>query len=319
MPPATPPEPAVSVVVPAFDSKATIAGTLDALAAQELEQPYEVIVVDDSSSDGTAAIAEGASGPVRVIRSEHLGAAAARNLGAAAAKAAVLAFTDADCEPDPHWLSAGLGAIADADLVQGVVRPSPGAKRFPFDRTLWVVEEAGLYETANLLVRRDLFERLGGFQDLLGAEGRPLSEDVWFGWRARRGGAVTAFSEDVVVHHAVFETNPVEHVAERARLVHFPALAAKIPELRETMFYRHWFLSRRTAAFDAALTATAAALVARRRAPLLAAVPYGWILLRRAKGWGRHAPEIIAAEAAADAVGCIALAAGSVRSRSPVL
>src|SRR4051794_37946910 len=106
MPASTPPEPAVSVGVPGFDPAATSAPPLAAVAAQELDQPHEVSVVDDGSNDATVALAEAAGGPVRVIRSEHLGAAEARNLGAAAARAAVLAFTDADCEPEPDWLSA---------------------------------------------------------------------------------------------------------------------------------------------------------------------------------------------------------------------
>ena len=101
-------------------------------------------------------------------------------------------------------------ALSGSDLVQGFVRPPPGARRGPFDRTLWVTSEYGLYETANLFVRREWFERLEGFRDWVsdhgrsGAMRRPFGEDAWFAWRARRLGARTAFAERAVVHHAVF-------------------------------------------------------------------------------------------------------------------
>src|SRR5256885_1729530 len=79
--------------------------------------------------------------------------------------------------------------------------------------------------------------------------GIELGEDILFGWRARRAGARTAFCARALVHHAVVPRGPVAYVAERARLRFFPAIAARVPELRETFFHRRLFLSRRTAAF----------------------------------------------------------------------
>src|SRR5439155_7342920 len=127
------------------------------LAAQE-GAPDEVIVVDDCSRDATAAIAEAAG--ARVIAGAGDGPGAARNAGAAAATGEVLAFLDADCAPQPQWLRAALTALERADLVQGRTTPPPGEPVGPFDRTLWVLAPWGLFETANLLVRRELFDRL---------------------------------------------------------------------------------------------------------------------------------------------------------------
>ena len=310
---------AVSVVIPARDSAATIGKTLDALERQDLDEPYEVIVVDDGSTDATAAIVEEAEGPIRLLQGSAAGAAEARNRGAAAASGAVLAFTDSDCVPTRRWLRAGLEAMRSADLVQGGVEPDPGAPRYPLERTLWVVEEVGLYETANLFVRRELFERLGGFEDLLSAQGRPFAEDVWLGWRARRDGAAVRFSPDALVHHAVFPQTVGELIAEGVRRGHFPALAARIPELRETLFFKRLFLSRRTAEFDAAVASLLLAGLTRSRLPLLGALPYARSLVRPALGWRRHAPGVVAAHLLADACGLAALAAGSVRARTPVL
>src|SRR5687767_11645745 len=95
-----------SVIVPARDAEATLGDTLDALAGQEMSAEYEVIVVDDGSSDGTVAIAEHAPG-VKLLRQDRLGPGEARNTGARVARGRVLAFTDADCRPIPGWLRAG--------------------------------------------------------------------------------------------------------------------------------------------------------------------------------------------------------------------
>jgi glycosyltransferase involved in cell wall biosynthesis len=319
---------AVSVIVPALNAAGTLARTLEALAEQDVDEPYEVIVVDDGSDDGTAEIASSAPGPVHVVRQPRQGAGKARNRGAEVAGGRAFAFTDADCFPARAWLREGLSSLKGADLVQGAVVPDPRAPRRPFDRTVAVGRDAGLYEAANLFVGRDLFARLGGFEDWLDARGgRPLGEDVWFGWRARRAGARTAFCAHAVVHHAVFPRTARSYVAERLRLVHFPAIAAKVPELRRRVFYRRWFLTSRTAAFDAAVGGTAAAVaIALSRpkgrwrwssaAPLLAAAPYARIAWQTSRPWGRQAPAVALTDLIADGLGFAALAWGSVRHRS---
>jgi glycosyltransferase involved in cell wall biosynthesis len=95
---------------------------LDALAAQTLPaHAVEVVVVDDASTDGTAALVA-ADRSARLVRlPRRAGSYAARNHGAAVARAPVLAFTDADCRPAPDWLERGLVALRDADLVAGAV------------------------------------------------------------------------------------------------------------------------------------------------------------------------------------------------------
>jgi glycosyltransferase involved in cell wall biosynthesis len=304
-------EPTVSVVIPARDAAPTIGATLAGLAAQE-HAPDEVIVVDDGSLDGTLELARAAAVVTRVVRGAGDGPGAARNAGAAAASGDVVAFLDADCEPQPRWLSAGLRALADADLVQGRTTPPPGEPIGPYDRTLWVVAPWGLFETANLFVRRELFDSLGGFEPWISpARSKELAEDVWFGWRAVRSGARTGFCEEALVHHAVFERAPREYVAERLRLRYFPAMAARIPELREVFFWRRVFLTPRSAAFDAALAGVLLAAGSRRAWPLALALPYALIARRRRRAWP--------VDLVADAVGLGALLTGSVHARSPVL
>jgi glycosyltransferase involved in cell wall biosynthesis len=312
--------PDASVIVPARDAESTLRRALDALSRQEFSGSCEVIVVDDGSRDRTVEVARAAPGPVTVIEQAASGPAAARNRGVAAAGSGTLAFCDADCFPTPGWLAAGTAALRSADLVQGRVLPDPTVPLGPFDRTLWVTFEAGLYETANLFVTRETFDQLGGFEEWLRVElGKAMFEDTWFGWRARRAGARTAFAPEALVHHAVFPRGGRDYVAERRRLRYFPAVAQKVPELRRSFFYRRVFLSRRTAALDAALAGSVAALMARSPLPLLACAPYAQMLLRRAGTHGNGWRQVAAVDLAADLVGLASLAHGSALYRSPLI
>ena len=310
-----------SIIVPARDAQRTLPRTLQGLHRQPGE--FEVIVVDNGSLDATARTAQAAPGVTHVIRRHRGdGPGAARSAGVAAASGEALAFIDADCWPADGWLVGGLAALGSADLVQGRVLPDPEAKLGPFDRTLSVGSAHGLFESANLFVRRDLFERVGGFSmGFEPAEDGPFGEDVRFGWAARRAGGRTAFAPDALAYHEVSSRGPLGFVSERARYAMFPALAAEVPELREAFFYRRWFHSRRSAAFDLALLGVAAALATRQpRTALLAAVPYLQLLNESARRWGpRRAPAVALTELAADAYAAVALARGSVKAQSLLL
>ncbi len=317
--------PAASVIVPARDATATLSRTLDGLARQQTVHPFEVIVVDNGSNDDTAEIAERHPVRARVIRRRRgEGPGAARNDGVAASRAPVLAFIDADCEPSPSWLDEGLRAVSDGvDLLAGMVRPPPDEPVGPFDRTLWVTREHGLYETANLFVRREWFDRLGGFQDLhadlpsrRGSAGRPFGEDVWFAWRARRSGARSGFEPRAVVYHAVFPGTYRDFIWENWRLRYFPALVSRIPELRRLLAWNRLFLNQRTAAFDAAIAAVSIASVSRSVLWLPAAAPYAARLAADVRRWGKRRALVSIAR---DAVGFAALVTGSFQARRPLL
>lgn len=328
--------PAVSVIVPARDASGTLPALLDALAALDpVDGGVEVLVADDGSRDGTAALAAGHAVGARVISvpDAPAGPGAARNAAIAQAGGAVLAFTDADCAPEPGWLAAALaGLAAGADVVQGAVVPAVPCG--PFDRTVRVGQLTGLFETANLVVRAEWVARVGGFEPWLRPRRtKELGEDVWLGWRMTRAGARVAFAADAVVAHAVFPGTPRSFVAEHARLRFFPVMAARVPELRTSLCWRPALLSRRTAAFDLAVAGAATGVVAARRTrgsragrrrgtalAVAAAVPYARVVWAGARPWGlRRLPAVASARVAADAVGFAALVWGSVRARRLLL
>ncbi len=315
--------PRVSVVVPAHDAQATLPRTLQAIADQDVDEDYEVIVVDDGSRDDTAAAARAAAGAVRVLRQEHAGPAAARNRGAAQASGTALAFCDADVYPTRGWLRAGLDALKSADLVQGMVLPDPDAELRPFDRTIWVTRLTSLWEAANLFVTGELFAWLGGFSDgIKPARGKMLAEDVRFGHLARQRGATAVFCAPALAHHAVFERGAAAYVSERWRRRFFPAIVAAAPELRGTFLYRRWFLDSRSARFDLALLGAGAALAARTPLPLLAALPYTRVLRGHARRGRPGPPSTIAVagvDLIADAISLLALAQGSAQTGAVVL
>lgn len=306
--------PDVSVVIPARDAEGLLGLTLDAVAAQEFDGEFEVIVVDNGSLDGTAGLAERRG--VRVLRRPRGdGPGAARNEGAAAAGGDVIAFTDSDCEPSPGWLAAAVGALEGADIVLGPV--SPVRAPAPLERTVQITTHTGLFETANLVVRRATFEGAGGFPAGLEArEGAPFGEDVLFGWTAVRNGARVVFCPEALVLHAVQPRGARAFLAERRRLGMFPPLTRQVPELRRSFLYRRWFLNRRTARVDLAAAGLLAALVLRRRWPLLALAPYANVVREDARTSGLRAAAV---RIAADGAAAAALARGSARSRSLVI
>jgi glycosyltransferase involved in cell wall biosynthesis len=311
----------VSVIVPAWNAQATLPRTLGALARQSFDEPYEVVVVDNGSDDGTARVLAAAGPGVRVVRRAHGLAGEARNDGVAAARGELLAFTDADCFPRSDWLASGARALrAGADLVQGRVVPDASAAMGPFDRSLWVGADDGLYQTANLFLRRSAFEAAGGFEDLIDDPlAAPFGEDVLLGWRVRRAGARTAFCSEAVVEHEVRRRGELGYVRDRVGAAGFPMLVARVPELRRTRLFAGVFLSRRGFEFDLAVLGAAAAAGRRTPWPLAFALPYSVTLARRALESGpRRAPLVAPVELAADVVTLAALLTASARHRTPV-
>jgi glycosyltransferase involved in cell wall biosynthesis len=209
VPPDADDPPSVSVVVPVLDGAGRVPALLDALAAQSGAPPFEVIIVDNGSRDATIATALAHPIGARVVEEPRPGSYAARNAGIAAARAAIVAFTDVDCTPSARWLAAGVDALAGADLVGGAIRQVCSARP-----TVWeaydaatyldqasLVADQGVAATANLFVRRSVFDAVGGFDARLRSSG-----DVELTGRAVASGLRIAFAPDCIVHHATRTT-----------------------------------------------------------------------------------------------------------------
>lgn len=319
----------VSVVIPCHAAGDMVSPLLDALHAQDLgPDRYEVIVVDPGA-DGTLRLLEGiaarwSSPPeLRVIRGPlREGPAAKRNVGASLARGRVLAFTDSDCIPEPDWLSRGLAAVdRGSQLVQGAVMPPEGSRRHPLSHTIHVMSDVGLHETSNMFYERALFERLGGFTTRYFRRfGAPFGEDAELGWRARRQGASYTFEVASIVRHPVGAPSLRRRLREQWLARAFPQLVRDVPELREALMFRRWFLTPRSAATALAI----AGLAVTKRAPVAGALvlPYGRALLRelrRADGRPVELAGVLASNVVADLALLVALAYGSIRARCVVI
>jgi glycosyltransferase involved in cell wall biosynthesis len=196
--------PDLSVIVPVRNGADSIPPLLDSLAAQTLaRERFEVIVVDNGSSDGTGELA--AARGAKVVREPIANRSRARNLGAASATGRLYAFTDADCIADRAWLEGLLGCAGRAPLVAGDVRirvrERPNAvERYEamwrFGQRAWVTHQ-GWAATANLLVHAEAFEAIGGFDPTW----RHIGEDADFCLRARDAGYTLAYCADAIVEH----------------------------------------------------------------------------------------------------------------------
>lgn len=214
--------------MPTHNRRRLLTRLLDALGAQEGAGDFEVVVVDDCSTDDTWATLN-ASTPrdwpvLRILRTErNRGPATARNLGWRAAQAAAIAFIDDDCVPEPGWIAALVEGLRTADIVQGRTMPIPEQAdgRGPFARLLWIDRDRGLYETCNIAYRREWLEKTGGFDETFTTVGgAPVwGEDTDLAWRAKEAGASTLFSPRALVHCEVHRSDYLAYLRELPRRV----------------------------------------------------------------------------------------------------
>lgn len=196
--------PVISVVVPVRNGASALPALLDALAAQLDAPAFEVIVVDNGSSDATRAVASRHPAVTTVVVEGRPGSYRARNTGLAAARGALVAFTDADCVPAVDWLAHGVAALDESALVGGAISQArsedPSAWEI-YDRATYLdqremVENQDFAATANLFVRREVFDAVGRFDDRLASSG-----DYEFGRRAVAAGFHLSFDPAAMVVH----------------------------------------------------------------------------------------------------------------------
>ena len=168
--------PAFSVIVPVYRQWELVPALLAGLAAQTLPAArFEVILVNNAAPEPAPALALPAN--ARILDAPAPGSYAARNVGAAAARGGWLAFTDADCRPDPGWLAAlATAAEAGPSLLAGPVRVEAPTDMNPAAPNAYAIYDLvrgipqaryvahGYAATANLAVPAAVFQALGGFE-----------------------------------------------------------------------------------------------------------------------------------------------------------
>lgn len=198
--------PLVSIIIPVYNGERTIAQTLRGIFSQDFRQPFEMIVVDDGSTDATPQIV--AFYPnVRYVRQENAGPAAARNAGAAQAKGTFLFFTDSDCVPHPDWLSRMMPHFSDAKV--GVVMGSYGIAN-PDRLLAKVIHNEIIYRhrlmpqypkvfgSYNFAVRKEVFSDVGGFNT---GYRYASGEDNDLSYQILNAGYKIYFEKDALVDH----------------------------------------------------------------------------------------------------------------------
>ena len=199
----------ISVIVPVKDMADTIGACLDALLQQkfvEYNRDYEVIVVDDGSSDRSADVARQAG--VRVYQQENAGPAAARNSGARLTRGEILAFTDSDCIPDELWVSNIIKAFAKPEVVgvkgiyhtrqkEVVARIVQQEYAFKYAR-MAQLDSIDFIDTYSAAYRKDVFLQNNGFDERYT---KASVEDQELSFRLSAKGYRLEFHPELVVWH----------------------------------------------------------------------------------------------------------------------
>jgi glycosyltransferase involved in cell wall biosynthesis len=217
--------PAVSVVIPVYNGARFLGEALASALGQDLP-PLEVIVVDDGSTDATAAVAAGFAG-VTYLRQENAGVAVARNTGIAAARGELIALLDADDVWLPEKLrlqAEHLAAHPDEGTVcahyENFLVPGTSRPAWMTERQLAEPQVGGI---SNFVARAEAFRRVGAFDP------RDPSDIDW-GLRARAAGVTMGVVPRVLYRRRVHAGN-MTYTADGAAM-RFRALRASIARKR---------------------------------------------------------------------------------------
>ena len=206
-------EPLVSVVVPTCGRVALLSRCLKALLGQQLPAGrVEILVVDDGPHAATRPLGgmwtiedAGVHVPARFLvrylaNTGRHGPAAARNVGWRHARSSIIAFTDDDTIPDPHWLARGLAAFErGVDAVTGRVRMPLPPQATDYERDARQLESAE-FVTANCFCRKQILQNIGGFDERFRLAWR---EDSDLHFRLLEAGAIIRHAPDALVEHPV--------------------------------------------------------------------------------------------------------------------
>ncbi|HWG75641.1 MAG TPA: glycosyltransferase [Steroidobacteraceae bacterium] len=250
--------PDVSLVICTRNRGAQLRRCLRRLSELQCIRPWELIVVDNGSTDDTAQILHqfqrAFDGTALIVREATPGLARARNRGWEASRGSVVAFTDDDCYPDAQFLTCilqhfdadpGIGYLGGRILLfdQQDYRVTLLEYPEPIDLKSGYIIATGTIQGANMSLRRSVLEAVGGFDESLGA-GTPFpSEDIDIAARASALGWRGAYRPDVVVYHhhgrrTAAEANQLMRSYDRGRGAYYAKCLLNARIRRSAL--KHW-------------------------------------------------------------------------------
>ena len=224
----------ISCIVPVFNGERYVTEALDSILAQTY-RPVEIIVADDGSTDGTAAVVAKYGQQVRYVWQPNAGPGAARNLGLSMAQGEFVAFLDADDVWHPEKLTRQMTRFQARPELEMCVTHMQNfwipelyeeAARFQHHRLSQALPG---YLTQTLLVRRTLFDKVG----LFNAAFRHVHDSEWF-VRATAQGVVTELLPDVLVYRRLHHTNRSRRLAAASRDEYLQLVKASIDHRRRS-------------------------------------------------------------------------------------
>ncbi len=196
--------PILSIIIPTHNSELTIENCINSLTSQSYpREKFEIIVVDDGSTDNTTRIAKNA-GADRIIITEPCFQGKARNIGVENANAHLLGFIDSDCEAKDDWVKTIVKELETLHAISGPIENGN-----PYSKIAWAeyfVEFCAFNEFrkrmiirtmpgCNIACSKEVFTKAGGFSE------EPLSEDIMFGQCLRRKGFQQFFVPELQIRH----------------------------------------------------------------------------------------------------------------------
>ncbi len=326
-----------SVIIPTRNRAKLLEEVVRSLWAQTLPpERYELIIVDNCSTDGTQEMVERLSreSPCKLIyhrNSENRGPTVSRNFAARIANSDILAFTDSDCRAHPDWLARGVAAFQESPemaLVSGAVldKPEQPVKFFTL-RNGAGPDENYMYPACNVFYRRGPMLELGCFDEsayFFDIRNSPIEcTDTDFAWKVQAAGYGHRYVPEAIIYHEVAYASPLTWLLYHIRILVIPELVRRHPEMREKVLIARLFYADHNAFFYLAVLGAVLAIAVHWAFSVLS-IPY--IVWAASVAGGRisiaRIPRIFArivCFSAMHTVVCASLVYGSARSRTLVL
>ncbi|MBK5187292.1 MAG: glycosyltransferase family 2 protein [Gemmatimonadaceae bacterium] len=253
-------EPRLSLIVCTRNRSPSLDAFFDAISRMRCDAPWELVMVDNGSTDDTPArlqaFAAAAPTPVTIASEPRAGLGRARNAGVRHARGAIFAFTDDDCYPAEDYPDRVLEAFAETSLgfIGGRIllyddRDHPITIRVDTDPIAIPprsVVPTGLVQGANMAFRREVLERIGGFDNALGPGTPFCNDDVDAVARASAAGFAGSYVPEPVVYHHHRRSEPAEIKAlwrtyDRGRGAYYAKCMLDLPTRARVA--RYWWQS----------------------------------------------------------------------------